>query len=111
LIAAGPSGNLDSDLRVALLAMCGRGDCHLAADFLRKSAAEKMKSVAAAEPRSISDTAPPLARWYTSLRSETAKALLVAESQAIRAMAEALPRSLTGKRSHSASTSKKLKGA
>ena len=58
-----------------------------------------------------SNAVPPLAQWYTDLRSNTAKVLLTAESQAIRAMAEAFPRSLTSKCGRSATTSKKLKGA
>ena len=96
LIAAGPSGNLDSDLRVALLAVLGSGDRLLAADFLRKSADRKLASVADAELTSVHDSSSPLARWYTALRSETAKSLLTAESQAVRSMAEALPQSLSG---------------
>jgi DNA-binding PadR family transcriptional regulator len=97
LIAAGPSGDLDSDLRVALLAIWGSGDRRLAADFLRQSADKKTESIAAAELTGYSGAVAPLARWYTDLRSETAKALLTAESEAIRAMADALPRKLTGK--------------
>jgi DNA-binding PadR family transcriptional regulator len=111
LIEAGPSGDPDSDLRVALLAVLGSGNRLLAATFLRKSADEREESLAATNLTSSSDAVPPLAQWYTDLRCNTAKALLTAESQAIRAMAEALPRSLTGKRSRSAGTSKKLRGA
>jgi DNA-binding PadR family transcriptional regulator len=107
LIAAGPSGNLDSDLRVALLVMLGSGNRLLAADFLRKSAEVKVESVATAEPMTDASDVPPLARWYTELRSEAAKSLLTAESQAIRAMADSLPRTLSGKLRHRGSTSKK----
>jgi hypothetical protein len=110
LIAAGPSGDLDSDLRVALLAMLGSGDRILAAGYLRKSADEKMKSVVPAEPTSTSGAASPLARWYTNLRSETGNALLAAEAQAIRAVAEALPKRLSDKFSRGVSTSRKQKG-
>lgn len=111
LVAAGPSGDPDSDLRVALLAMLGSGNRLLAAAFLRESADEREESLAAAGVTSRSDAVPPLAQWYTNLRSNTTKALLTAESQAIRAMAEALPTSLTGKGRRSAATRKKLKGA
>jgi len=97
LIAAGPSGDLDSDLRVALLAIWGSADRRLAADFLRRSGDKKMESIAATDLTSSPGAIAPLARWYTDLRSETAKALLTAESEAIRAMADALPRKLTGK--------------
>jgi hypothetical protein len=82
---------------VALLAIWGSGDRRLAADFLRQSADKKTESIAAAELTAGSVAAVPLARWYTDLRSETTKALLTAESEAIRAMADALPRKLTGK--------------
>jgi hypothetical protein len=95
LIEAGPSGDLDSDLRVALLAIRGSGDRKLAVDFLRRTGDKKMESIATIEL--TSDAAAPLARWYADLRSETAKAVLRAESEAIRAMADSLPRSLTGK--------------
>jgi DNA-binding PadR family transcriptional regulator len=111
LIEAGPSSDLDSDLRVALLAIWGSGNRRLAADFLRQSADKKTESIAAAELTGNVGAVAPLARWYTALRSETAKALLSAESEAIRAMADSLPRSLTGKRRRSARPSKGHKGS
>ena len=95
LIEAGPSGDIDSDLRVALLAIWGSGDRRLAVEFLRQSGDKKIESMATIEL--TSDAAAPLARWYADFRSETAKAVLRAESEAIRAMADSLPRSLTGK--------------
>jgi DNA-binding PadR family transcriptional regulator len=95
LIDAGPSGDLDSDLRVALLAIWGSGDRRLAVEFLRQSGDKKIESMATIEL--TSDAATPLARWYSDLRSETAKAVLRAESEATRAMADSLPRSFTGK--------------
>jgi len=69
----------------------------LAADFLCQSADKKMESIASAELTGGPGAVAPLARWYTDLRSETAKAVLTAESEALRAMADALPRKLTGK--------------
>jgi DNA-binding PadR family transcriptional regulator len=108
LIEAGPSGDLDSDLRVALLAIWGSGDRRLAADFLRQSADKKMESIDATEP--TSDATALLARWYTDLRSATAKALVTSEAEAIRAMADALPRKLTGKPKRSAGSVKRQKG-
>ena len=111
LIEAGPSCDLDSDLRVALLAIWGSGDRRLAVDFLRQSADKKTESIAAAELTDNPGAVVPLARWYTYLRSETAKALLSAESESIRAMADALPRSLTGKRRRSARPPKGHKGS
>ena len=95
LIEAGPSGDLDSDLRVALLAIWAGDNRRLAADFLRHSGEVKMESIATAEL--TSDAAAPLARWYTDLRFATAKTLVAAESEAIRAMADSLPRSLSSK--------------
>jgi DNA-binding PadR family transcriptional regulator len=106
LIEAGPSGDLDSDLRVALLAIWGSGDRRLAADFLRQSA-DKIESIAAAELTRDSGAVAALARWYTDLRSATTKALLTAEAEAIRAMAEAVPRKLTGKPKRSAGAVKR----
>jgi DNA-binding PadR family transcriptional regulator len=97
LIEAGPNGDLDSDLRVALLAIWGGGDRRLAANFLRESANKKMQSLAVDEPDSDCGELAPLAHWYTDLRSATAKALLAAEAEAIRTMADALPRKLTAK--------------
>jgi DNA-binding PadR family transcriptional regulator len=109
LIEAGPSGDLDSDLRVALLAIWAGGDRQMAADFLRRSGDLKMESVAAAEL--TSDAVAPLARWYADLRSSTEKALLAAEVEAIRAMVYSLPRRLTGKRGRSTLPPKGRKGA
>ena len=107
LIEAGPSGDLDSDLRVALLAIWGSGDRRLASDFLRQSGDMKMESVTAAEL--TSDAVAPLARWYTDLRAANAKALITAESEAVWAMAEALPRKLTGKPKRSGGAAKRQK--
>ena len=108
LIEAGPSGDLDSDLRVALLAIWAVGDRRLAADFLRQSGDMKMESAAGAGL--TSDAVAPLARWYTDLRSANAMALLTAESEAIRAMAAALPRKLIGKPKRSGGPVKSQKG-
>ena len=108
LIDAGPSGDLDSDLRVALLAIWAGDNRRLAADFLRHSGKVKMESIVTAEL--TSDTAAPLARWYTDLRSATAKTLVAAESEAIRAMADSLPRKLAGKPKRSAGAAKRPKG-
>jgi hypothetical protein len=107
LIEEGPSGDIDSDLRVALLALLGGGDRRLAADFLCQSADKKMELVAAAKPLGNPVGLPPLAQWYNNLRSWTAKALLTAESEAIRAMADALPRKHSSAARHSTRAAKK----
>ncbi len=96
LIDAGPSGDLDSDLRIALLSILGSGDRRIGADFLRRSGGKKLQSFAGAELTGDPDVVPPLARWYTDLRSGATKALVAAEADAIRAMAVALPRKLAG---------------
>lgn len=94
LIDAGPSGDLDSDLRVALLALAS-GERRMAKDFLERSAARKLESIALIEKPDESDSLPPLAFWYRELRSASAKAILKGGSVAALAMAEALPRKLT----------------
>ena len=101
---------MDSDLRVALLALLGGGDRQLAADFLRRSADKKMESVGAAELSGDPGKLPPLPRLYSELRSLTTKSLLTAESAALRAMADALPRKLLGKPRPSARAIKAQKG-
>jgi hypothetical protein len=111
LIEQGPSGDVDSDLRVALLALLGGGDRRLAADFLRQSADKKMESAGATEPIGDPGKLPRLPRLYSDLRSSTAKALLTAESAAIRAMADALPRKLSGKPGDSTRSGKKQKSS
>ncbi len=111
LIMAGPSGDVDSDLRVALLALLVGGDRRLAADFLCQSADKKMELAGAAKPTGDPGNQPPLPRLYSELRSSTAKALLTAESVAIRAMAAALPRKLSAKPGHRARAAKKQKSS
>lgn len=94
LIEEGPSGDLDADLRVALLALWTGRDHHAAAEFLRQSAARIAESIRLTE-EDDSEVLSPLADLYSRLRSESGKALLEAESKAARAMAEALPRKLS----------------
>jgi DNA-binding PadR family transcriptional regulator len=61
LMVDGPSGDLDADLRVALLAIWVGGDRRLAADFLRQSAAQKLRFIGAAEEPEKPASLPPLA--------------------------------------------------
>jgi DNA-binding PadR family transcriptional regulator len=109
LLEAGPSGDIDSDLRVALLALWGGGDRGIAAGFLQESANKKIETDA--EPASDPGAVAPLARWYCEMRSVAAKALLTAECSAIRAMADTLPRNLAGKTRRRVPTPKKQKGS
>ncbi|MGA1984048.1 MAG: hypothetical protein ABSG84_16485 [Acidobacteriaceae bacterium] len=111
LVEAGPSGDIDSDLRVALLALWGSGDRGIAAEFLRESAHKKMALQANAETTPDPGNVAPLARWYLEMRSAAAKALLTAECSVIRAMADSLPRSLTGKPRRSKRPPKSRKGS
>src|SRR5277367_609728 len=96
LIEDGPSGDLDADLRVALLAWWIGGDRRLAADFLRQSADKKVESLEAIGENSNPEQMASLASWYSKLRSSSAKALLKGEASAARAMVEALPRRVSG---------------
>lgn len=97
LIDDGPSGDLDADLRVALLALWVGRDRRLAADFLLKSAARKLESFVPVEEPGEPISLPPLGLWYRRLRSASAKALIKGESSAALAMAKALPRRPSGK--------------
>jgi len=94
LIENGPSGDLDADLRVALLAIWVDGDRQLAADFLRQSAAQRLKLIGVAEEPDKPASLPPLALWYRRLRSASAEALIKGKSAEALAMAKSLPRGL-----------------
>jgi DNA-binding PadR family transcriptional regulator len=98
LIEDGPSGDLDADLRVALLALSVGGKRRLAREFLEKSAAKKLAALEALEESAECASGSLLADWYTRLRSGPTKAVLKAESNAAIAMAEDLPRKLAAKR-------------
>jgi DNA-binding PadR family transcriptional regulator len=98
LLEDGPSGDLDADLRVALLTLWASGERRLAADFLRRSADLKLESIAAIRENSDPEQLAPIGSWYRQLRSASAKALLRRESAAALAMAEALPRNLARNR-------------
>jgi DNA-binding PadR family transcriptional regulator len=97
LVAAAPSGDLDADLRVALLAVWVGGDRRLAADFLRQAAAQRLSSIGTVDQPDEPASLPPLAVWYRRLRSASAEALIKGESAAALAMAKALPRSPSGR--------------
>lgn len=94
LIERGPSGYLDSDLRVALLALAS-GERSMSKDFLERSARKKLELITTIERPEESDSLPPLAFWYRELRSASAELLLRGEASAASAMAEALPRKLS----------------
>jgi len=96
LLDDGPSGDLDADLRVALLILWAGGERRLAADFLRHSAEKKSESIVEIEENRDIAVLAPLALWYQRLRSASAIPLLKGRSEAALAMAEALPRRLSG---------------
>jgi DNA-binding MarR family transcriptional regulator len=97
LIEGGPSGDLDADLRVALLALWVGDDRRSAAEFLSQSANGKIENLTSIEQGDGSAEFAPLARWYSSIRLTAAKTLLEAESTVVRTMAESLPRTSSGK--------------
>ena len=97
LIDDGPSGDLDADLRVALLALWAGGERQLAFDFMRQSAARKLESITSFEETKDQESIAPLAIWYRKLRSSAVVAQLKGESAAALVLAEAFPRSLSGK--------------
>jgi len=101
LVEAGPSGDVDADLRVALLALSAGGDRHQAGNFLRRAAQIKMELAGNSDAVKDINGVPSLAWWYSQLRSLAAKTRLAAESSAILTMANALPQSVTGKPSRS----------
>ena len=106
LIDDGPSGDLDADLRVALLAVWLGGDRRLGADLLRRSAEKKLESVRKVEEPDDSASLPMLALWYKRLRSTSAKTLIKGESAAALAMATALPRRPASKQKQGRAASK-----
>jgi DNA-binding PadR family transcriptional regulator len=95
LINDGPNGDLDADLRVALLALRAGANRRLAVDFLRKSADKKSQSRIGREVRQNADAPVPLGLWYRRLRSVAADAIFKGEAEAALAMAETLPRNLS----------------
>jgi hypothetical protein len=97
LIDNGPSGDLDADLRVALLALWVGGDRRLAANFLRQSSAQRLETISNVEKPGGPAPLPSLALWYRRLRSTSAEALVKGESAAALAMAKALPRGRSSK--------------
>lgn len=106
LVQDGPSGDLDADLRVALLALWLGGDRRLGADFLRQSAEKKLNTIRTAEEPDDLASLPPLAQWYRRLRSTSGKALIKGEYAAALAMAKALPRNPSGRQKQGRATTR-----
>ncbi len=96
LIDAGPSGDLDSDLRVALLAISEGTDYSSAADLLKRSAGKLVHMAeAATRDNEFSGTAP-LAGRYRQLRSISVRAVLEGQAAAATVIADVLLRKLPG---------------
>jgi DNA-binding PadR family transcriptional regulator len=91
LIEEGASGDVDADLRVALLALFVGGDRRLAVEFLRGSAKEKKAWLKGAHPPEEVADRPPLAYWYQKLRSDLAISVVRAEAAGILVTARNLP--------------------
>ena len=90
LIEAGPIGDVDADLRVALLAAFVGGNRRVAAEFLRASARKKEAVLATTHQDNQQPDRPPLASWYHRLRSESADSVALAEAAGILAMSRRL---------------------
>jgi DNA-binding PadR family transcriptional regulator len=104
LIEEGPSGDLDADLRVALLAMSEGNAYSSAVQILNRSAA-KLLEMGQAVSRDKSDAPVALAGVYRELRSLSVKALLEGQAAAATTIAERLPRKLSMKRKDAGSSS------
>jgi DNA-binding PadR family transcriptional regulator len=92
LVKGGPSGDPDSDLRVALLALRS-GQRSVAVSFLIESTEIRLAAAQTIESLQNLDDAPRLARSYRELRYAVTKAQVMAESKALRTIAGNLPRS------------------
>lgn len=91
LIDQGPIGDLDTDLRAALLALFVGGQRIRAAQFLRASADKKRVSIENSQRANDRQDRSSLASWYQRLRSESAQTLVEAEAGAILAVTGRLP--------------------
>jgi DNA-binding PadR family transcriptional regulator len=97
LIDEGPSGDLDADLRVALLAISEGKAYSSAVQMLKRSAAKMIEMGHAVSEDRWSDASVPLAGLYRELRSISVRGLLQGQAAAASAVAGCLPRRLPGK--------------
>lgn len=103
LIDEGPSGDLDSDLRVALLAI-SEGNAYSSAVQMLKRSAVKLLEMGQAVSKGESDGPIGLAGFYHELRSVSVKALLEGQAAAATTIADSLPRKLPRKPKETASS-------
>ncbi len=90
LMDSGPSGDLDSDLRVALLAI-SEGNAYSSAVRMLKASAAKLLDMAHAVPLDRESNVTALAGLYRQLRSVSVKALLKAQATAAIKIADSIP--------------------
>jgi hypothetical protein len=96
LIDAGPSGDLDADLRVAMLAISEGTDYSSAAEMLKRSAGKLLQMAEVASRNNESGATVPLAGWYRELRSVSVRALLEGKAAAATVIADSLLTKLPG---------------
>jgi DNA-binding PadR family transcriptional regulator len=92
LLQDGPSGDLDSDLRVFLIAVRVGKDRVRAEAFLRKAIAHRQETLAELDGKVREEGSVWLADHYVSLRSRAAAAILQAEVKAIASISDGLRR-------------------
>jgi DNA-binding PadR family transcriptional regulator len=91
LIDQGPGGDLDAELRVALLALWVGKDRRSAVQFLHQAANQRHENLRQLEKPYKSPSVSLLALWYRRLRSTSAATLLKGEAAAVQAISRALP--------------------
>lgn len=94
LINEGPSGDLDADLRIALLAISEGNAYSVAAELIERSAA-KLREMSETVSTENESGKPGLAGLYCSLRSISVRTLLEAQATAAATIGASLPRRLT----------------
>jgi hypothetical protein len=96
LLQEGPSGDLDSDLRVFLIAVRVGKDRGLAEAFLRSGLAHRQESLALLRGKTKEEGSGIwLADHYVSHRAQATAAMLKAEAKAIDSILDGLRRDLT----------------
>jgi DNA-binding PadR family transcriptional regulator len=105
LIDEGPSGDLDADLRVALLAISEGNAYASAVQMLKQSGVRMLEMGRAMSENTESPASVPLASLYRELRSVSVKALLEGQAVAAKKIADSLPRKVSGKRNEAVNSS------
>ena len=95
--AAGPTGDTDADLRVALLYLWFGGERSEAASFLKASKRPQTATDARTSRDGNSGDVPLLATWYTDLRANLAQSVDAAREKALDNIIKRLPLGLDSK--------------